>query len=130
MFVTKVTKIGQTFPALRNFCRNGGKKFDVAEGEVTSVKGDKVRNQINSIITLNFSHLLVSFIEKASHLLEPTSLCKICVNQANLQSSPQLDDKSPKVRVCEGGKLIKKAKEEVPQPFVIGCGGEIFIGFM
>ena len=27
------------------------------------------------------------------------------------------------VRVCEGGKLVKKAKEEVPQPFVIGCGG-------
>ena len=47
MFVTKETKIGQTFPAQRNFCRNGGKKFDVAEGEVTSVKGDKVRNQIN-----------------------------------------------------------------------------------
>ena len=49
-------------------------------------------------------------------------------NQANQQSSHQLDEKSPKVRVCEGGKLIKKAKEEVPQPFVIGCGGEIFIG--
>merc|ERR1712200_49445 len=53
--------------------RNGGKKFDVAEGEVTSVKGDKVR-------------------------------------------------------VCEGGKLIKKAKEEVPQPFVIGCGGCLWYG--
>ena len=47
MFVTKETKIGQTFPPLGNFCRNGGKKFDVAEGEVTSVKGDKVQNEIN-----------------------------------------------------------------------------------
>ena len=26
--------------------------------------------------------------------------------------------------MCEGGKLVKKAKEEVPQPFVIGCGGD------
>ena len=67
----------------------------------------------------------MSLIEKASHLLEPTNLCKNCIiNQANQQSSHQLNDKSPKVRVCEGGKLIKKAKEEVPQPFVIGCGGE------
>ena len=49
---------------------------------------------------------------------------------AKIESSPQLNDKSPKVRVCEGGKLIKKAKEEVPQPFVIGCGGEIIIGIM
>ena len=73
----------------------------------------------------------MSLIEKASHLLEPTNLCKNCIsNQANQQSSHQSNDKSPKVRVCEGGKLIKKAKEEVPQPFVIGCGGEIFTGFM
>ena len=27
------------------FCRNGGKKFDVGEGEVTSVKGDKVQKR-------------------------------------------------------------------------------------
>ena len=47
MFVKRETKIGQTFPALKNLYRNGGKKFDVAEGEVTSVKGDKVRNQID-----------------------------------------------------------------------------------
>ena len=26
--------------------------------------------------------------------------------------------------MCEGGKLVKKAKEEVPQPFIIGCGGD------
>ena len=92
----------------------------------------------SSVFTLQSESLLqfssssvVSLIEKASHLLEPTNLCKNCIsNQANQQSSHQLNDKSPKVRVCEGGKLIKKAKEEVPQPFVIGCGGEIFTGFM
>ena len=52
MFVTKETKIGQTFPPSGNFCRNGGKKFDVAEGEVTSVKGDRVQNQIKLSLEL------------------------------------------------------------------------------
>ena len=70
----------------------------------------------------------MSFIEKASHLLKPTNYAKLALVIGQISS--ELNDKSPKVRVCEGGKLIKKAKEEVPQPFVIGCGGEIFIGPM
>ena len=49
--------------------RNKGKKFEIQEGEVTSVKKDSVR-------------------------------------------------------VCEGGKLIKKDRDEVPRPFKIGCNGK------
>merc|ERR1712037_163101 len=71
IFLLLVTIV--TLSASQCTFRNGGKKFDVKEGEVTSVKADKVR-------------------------------------------------------VCEGGKLVKKAKEEVPQPFVIGCGGCLWYG--
>merc|ERR1712228_207958 len=68
LFSTLMLLTTVTLSASQCIFRNGGKKFDVKEGEVTSVKGDKVR-------------------------------------------------------VCEGGKLIKKAKDEVPQPLIIGCGG-------
>ena len=59
---------------LENFCRNGGKKFDVGEGEVTSVKGDKVQKQDELSLEISFN---VSFIYKAAFFLETTNLCKI-----------------------------------------------------
>lgn len=34
--------------------------------------------------------------------------------------------KKTKIRVCEGGKTVLKKKEEVPFPYKIACGGEIY----